>query len=510
MNFSELPSDLRDAIAEQSKAALALQGTENIQRIQDEICSLQTFSDSCIFRYQRRLRLDTLDKISKLRDELKSAKSGKPFLDFKRKIGPLLRSFRRSKLAVSRQDAKPQTLAYYEKCSDDRDLVLEMKRKLIGKAKRSELQRALLGDFCDDCGVMMLVIVSDSLLGCPKCAKTRSLPHASAQSSMESEFVSNSTVKIKSRLLEWVQFSQAKESGELDATVLKQLTSLVTKNHFSSLLQEDILRQIYDEIEKGPFLDSRDAVSRLPKIPHLENLLKSLNGSMTKKCMQILVNRGNAKIRKLYESAPKYCAAISGYWPRRFNQEQEERIRRMFTLAAPVYHSDKSDTVSTLAFKGGYPYWLRCICILNGWYEFLGHFQIKKEAQSSAREKKRKELWKILNWEYVPCYLPLKPQVCLNEETGETFEIMPSDFEIISQDIEDEEDCMKDTTKVKDTTKDPTQETTKKFTEDTTKYTEDTTKNITIEKNNAMTEYSQAEGVCGKKRKLSEGGSDSE
>jgi hypothetical protein len=311
-----------------------------------------------------------------------------------------------------------------------------MRRSLIGKSKRTELQHALLGDFCDDCGVMMLVIASDSLLGCPKCAKTRAVPHASATSSMESDFVPNGSIKVKSRLLEWVQFSQAKECIEIDKKVALQLTRILVKEYFPHFQTPEVFNAVGAEYERGgDFVDAEDAIRRLQSvIPTLESDLKKVNGCMIRRVMQTLVSKGFGNVRKLYENSAKYGAIISGFWPRRFNAEQEDKIRRMFTISAPIYHSDRIKS-STLTFKGGYPYWLRCVCILNGWYEFLEHFPVKKEARTSERETKRAEFWKKLNWEFVPSHCPMRPQICVDSE-GNHFEIRAEDFEITDE-VED-------------------------------------------------------------------------
>jgi hypothetical protein len=65
---------------------------------------------------------------------------------------------------------------------------------------------------------------------------------------------------------------------------------------------------------------------------------------------------------------------------------------------------------------------------LNGWYEFLDHFQVKREPRSSEREVKRSEFWNKLKWEVVPSHSPLRPQLCIDSE-GNQFEIRSEDFE---------------------------------------------------------------------------------
>jgi hypothetical protein len=431
-----LPKDILEALNEQKQAIEFSQSENECKKLEIKIFEVHEKIKKCTVRYQRRLKLDLQSEVLKLETQLENAKTGKLLQDFETKIKPMLTVY--NHLSKLETKTVPKLVRFSSSSSKDSEIVLEMRRHLIGKFKKTELQHALLGDFCDDCGVTMLMIASDSLLGCPKCAKTRAVPHASATSTMESDFVPNGTIKVKSRLVEWVQFSQAKECIEIDKKIAMNLTRIIANDHFKHLTQEEILESIKDEyIKNGPFIDSENAVDRLLlKIPTLEKDLKSINGLMTRKAMQSLVSNGYGNVRKLYENAAKYSSIISGFWPRRFTAEQEDRIRRMFTLAAPIYHLDRLKS-STLTFKGGYPYWLRCICILNGWYEFLDHFPVKKELKSSEREIKRAEFWKKLNWEFVPSHAPLRPQLCLDEVTGKTFEINCEDFESTFTDLHD-------------------------------------------------------------------------
>jgi hypothetical protein len=426
-----LPKDIEEAFNEQRAALAHKQSEEECKKLEIEIDGLESLILKCTARFQRLQKLDLLAKVEKLKEQVKNARSGKLLNDFEMKMKPMIEVHK--KLSKTEFKTLPKLVRFSD--AKESGIVLEMRRSLIEKCKKVELQHALLGDFCDDCGVMMLVIASDSLLGCPKCAKTRSVPHASATSSMESDFVPNGTIKVKSRLLEWVQFSQAKECIEVDENVAKLLTEVMLEE-FKSLTTKETLQKVRDEVEsRGSFLHAQDAIDRLQGVlPTLEKFLKSINGSFTKKAMQALVSRGHGNVRKLYENAPKYGALISGFWPRRFSAEQEDKIRRMFTLAAPVYHSDRLKS-STLTFKGGYPYWLRCVCILNGWYEFLDHFPIKREPRSSERETKRFEFWKKLKWEFVPSHAPIRPQLCL-DENGKQFEICIEDFDTGADDDE--------------------------------------------------------------------------
>lgn len=433
-----LPKDIEDALNEQRTAILQSQSEDSLRKAEEEIATIKAHISKCTLRYQRRIKLDLIEKVEGMELHLKNARSGKLLADFEKKIKPMLDAYNRN----SKKETKvsPKLVRFSD--TKDSEIVLKMRRSLIDKFKKTELQHALLGDFCDDCGVMMLVIASDSLLGCPKCAKTRAVPHASATSTMESDFVPNGSIKVKSRLLEWVQFSQAKECVEIDDSVARLLTMNLVKDYsnLKQLTSREILDGIKMEIEaRGEFIDAEDAVERLRSIaPTLEQDLKKINGSAIRRAMQALVSRGFGSVRKLYENAAKYGSIISGFWPRRFSADQEDRVRRMFTLAAPVYHSDRLKS-STLTFKGGYPYWLRCVCILNGWYEFLDHFPVKRESRASERETKRAEFWKILKWEFVPSHAPLRTQMCINDK-GETFAIRSEDFETTALESIDEED----------------------------------------------------------------------
>jgi hypothetical protein len=109
------------------------------------------------------------------------------------------------------------------------------------------------------------------------------------------------------------------------------------------------------------------------------------------------------RLRKFYERSPKYAAYISGYWPLRFTNAQEERIRALYSTAVPAY--DKYRKPSQPNWPGGYAYFLRCLCVLLGWDEFVQHFNVTTGQKNVLeREEIRKRIWeKELDWEFIPC-----------------------------------------------------------------------------------------------------------
>lgn len=73
--------------------------------------------------------------------------------------------------------------------------------------------------------------------------------------------------------------------------------------------------------------------------------------------------------------------------------------------ATPVYNRYRRSAQPN--WPGGYPYLLRCLLILLGWDEIAAHFPNVIATKNPEREEQRREIWSILQWEFVPSTGPL-------------------------------------------------------------------------------------------------------
>jgi hypothetical protein len=348
-------------------------------------------------RWMRRAAIDLAQQKEALLTEKRARMDGSKLREFDAMMRPVVRRLR----AAADQMRRGQcTRAVVE------DAEREARKRLTPRDAPIVLHHAALGDMCDDCGVSMRVVASDSLLGCPQCAKTRAIPVMSAPAA-ESEYGGSAAYTQKSRLLEWLEFCQAKEYAEPAPDVLDIVMHQLVSTRATGL--EEYAGIIAEERHaRGPFKHATDALARLAsRIPRLCDKLQAIKAPVVRAAMQAVSSaRHEQRLRKFYERAPKYAAYISGYWPLRFSAAQEERIRRLYAVAAPVYDKFRKPTQPN--WPGGYAYFLRCLCVLLGWDEFTGHFNISAGPKNTQeREAVRKRIWEeLLDWEYVPATLP--------------------------------------------------------------------------------------------------------
>lgn len=343
-------------------------------------------------RWLKRDAWDLAKEIESLETKRKYLLDGKHVTEFDMKMIPVMR---RLKNASSRDRSVQGNLIREDA---EREV-----RKLITPANAPiYLQRAAIGDMCEDCGISMKVIANDSLLGCPQCAKTRVIPIMSAPL-VDSEFLST-PYQQKPRVVEWTEFCQAKEYAEPSPEVLELVMKHMVDHKLTGL--EEYTKIISEEWSKnGPYITSENAETRLKaKIPFINDKLKGIKALLVRKSMQEVSSKNqDERLRKFYERSPKYAAYISGYWPLRFTNAQEERIRALYSTAVPAY--DKYRKPSQPNWPGGYAYFLRCLCVLLGWDEFVQHFNVTTGQKNVLeREEIRKRIWeKELDWEFIPC-----------------------------------------------------------------------------------------------------------
>lgn len=334
---------------------------------------------------------DIEQELKRLESEKKDIVDGKPLKEFDSRMRPVMQRLRNSskqKSGVMIQDAER-----------------EVRKRLTKVTDAISLQRATVGDMCEDCGVSMRVIANDSLLGCPQCAKTRVISAVSAPVA-DSEFVAIHYAQ-KSRLVEWLEFCQGKEYAEPSTDVLDLIMEQLVVQRSTGL--EEYATVIAIERERGgPFMDTETSIARLDgHVPRLREKLLAIKPCVVRSAMQnaSCSNQDN-RLRKFYERAPKYSAYISGFWPLRFTNAQEERIKSLYAVAMPAY--EKYRKPSQPNWPGGYAYFLRCLCVLLGWDEFVDHFNISAGQKNvNEREATREKIWtRDLDWEYVPCNPP--------------------------------------------------------------------------------------------------------
>lgn len=267
-----------------------------------------------------------------------------------------------------------------------------VKRQMLKEAP--DLTSTVTADICDDCGVQMMVIANDSMLACSRCAKTRIITSANAwTASMDVDFSTMNTHQ-KSRLLEWLEFAQAKEYGEIpDDAVQAVMEALVAAK--ATGLEAYIPAIAAERAAGGPFVDAPSAVARLSAtVPGIEAALKNLDAIAVRN-----VIRGTFA-KKYAERSAKIGSMLSGYLPERLTADQEEYVRKLFMAASPVY--ERWRKTSQPVWPGGYAYFLRCLMILLGWDEFAAMFPIQMTGRNQEREDMRAAIWATLRWAVVP------------------------------------------------------------------------------------------------------------
>lgn len=258
------------------------------------------------------------------------------------------------------------------------------------------------GDVCDDCGVQMSVVSNDSMLSCPQCHKLRLLPNTMTTSALHGTDVESSATITKHRLPEWIEMAQGKEFAEPPDDVVETVAKFLIHNQMTGL---ESFQSIIAEERKlhGPFFSVQNAIQRLGnQIPDLEARLLTISSSSIRTALRGIVTETKAdKFRKFYERSAKIAAIVSGYWPPRMTGQQEEMLRLLYTVAAPEY--EKRRKPRQTYWPGGFPFFLRCLCILLGWDEFAAQFPIPSGAkEGGSRDLLRNEIWTELGWELVP------------------------------------------------------------------------------------------------------------
>lgn len=404
---------LQDAVGvAQAKQASAAQDLKaRIQSTQNELLALPT----PLPRWLQRKKQDLDSLLANLREQLRKNELGKAEL---REQAELIQKRYQvssaTKMASKLVSASVHSAAKTYRKSNIVLMTPENHEEALRQHLRAELglqETPLMltaGDVCDQCGIQMTVVSNDSMLSCPSCHKLRILPNSMSGSALHGTDVEGSASITKHRLPEWIALAQGKDYGSPPDDITDAVAEFLIENQMTGLepFQDEIAEE---RAANGPFRGVEDAVQRLKTIPELESRLLAISSTSVRTALRGLANAGKGdKFRKYYERSAKVCALVSGYWPPRMTGRQEETLRLLYTVAAPEY--EKRRKPKQTYWPGGFPFFLRCLCVLLGWDEFAAQFPIPSSfKEGSSRDFLRNEIWNELGWELVPYSGKLPP-----------------------------------------------------------------------------------------------------
>ena len=368
-----------------------------------------------VARWQVRAKADALAEVQRLESELRTVTTNR--MDLRRKFESVEQRYSQAMDATSKLQGNrlvSSSIHSAAKTFRRANVVLmapENADECIRQHMRSDLGLQDLplmltaGDVCDDCGVQMAVVSNDSMLSCPQCHKLRLLPNMMTTSALHGTDMEASASITKHRLPEWIEMAQAKEFAEPPEDVIATVARFLVQHNMTGL--EAFRDVIADERnQNGPFRGVQDALDRLRvRIPDvdLEQRLVAINASTTRTALRGIVAeaKGKAdKFRKFYERSAKLASLISGYWPPRMTGQQEEMLRLLYTVAAPEY--EKRRKPRQTYWPGGFPFFLKNVCVLMGWDEIAAQFPIPAGSkEGGSRDLLRNEIWSELGWELV-------------------------------------------------------------------------------------------------------------
>ena len=294
-----------------------------------------------------------------------------------------------------------------------------MKKKAPPKHEEIQITRIDFDEMCEKCNIFLKIILQESILSCPCCGTSKPIPLYSI-SAAESDFFVPKALQNKARIIDWLQNVQGNDSGTVKQDIAEELCAFIYKHKKNKVC--DYVKTISEEfIAGGPFTSHDNAIKRLKsKIPGISLYLKEINHSFIRQCLEEMKTNyflmdgedKGSKFKRCYEKAPKYASALSGLNPLCFTSEQEEKIKYLYSLASPEYERHKGKYKN---WPGGYAYFLRCVCALLGYDEFLDHFDHYSSNNKIKEEREifRKKVWGHLKWEYFNMDHPL-PKIIQN------------------------------------------------------------------------------------------------
>jgi hypothetical protein len=271
-------------------------------------------------------------------------------------------------------------------------------------------------DTCELCNVAMRTVANDSLLVCPSCNMTRvhtvfGGAHSAGMDCGElgggaaSGGASTANAATRTKLMDELDCAQGKDVAEAAPDTIAGAAEQLVLDKATGL--EDVADLIAAERDKGPFVSYENALERL-KGPmaergvDLEARLRSLDAAVVKSALMASFKRTRSASVHAYSRATKVAAALSGLQPPRMTMQQETRLRRLFSLAEPLFLAHKTGDRSGFPF--GYPAFLRATCVLLGWDEFVDLFPLGSASEKTAadREALHARVFAQLGWEYTP------------------------------------------------------------------------------------------------------------
>jgi len=213
------------------------------------------------------------------------------------------------------------------------------------------------GDICEPCGVAMIMMGNDSLLGCPTCGRTRVYIQATSSRIAYGEEVEFSSFSYKrlNHFLEWLATFQAKES---------------------TIVPQETIENVMEELHARRITEDKVTEKKVREI------LKYL------------------KARKSYDHVPQITARITGRLPPRMTPYQEEQMTLMFQAIQDPFETHRPQGRRNFL---SYAYCLYKFCELMGWDRFLRCFTLLKGRDKLRRQDMTyQKICGELGWEYIP------------------------------------------------------------------------------------------------------------
>jgi len=275
-------------------------------------------------------------------------------------------------------------------------------------------------DVCPQCVLPLLAVANDSMLSCRGCGFTKAHAvwgGAAASAAGDGDgplTTAKGAAAAKSNLLDAIDKAQGRESS----APLPPAVALAAAAHVAlgALSQPPVVAAIAAEVTaRGTLRSADDAVARL-RAPlaalgvDIERALRDVTGPHAHAALvTTFAATKDASIKKAYEHAAKVAGLLSGYAPPRFSLAQEEDVKRLFAVAAPVFEAAKEKPSNV--FNGGYSAFLRGVCLLRGLDEFAAWFALPKATNKTVetREAMRRNVYSVLGWEHTPLQPPWPP-----------------------------------------------------------------------------------------------------
>lgn len=421
--FPHMSSE-RETLLSEALTVAQRRNEETLDKLRATLAKAKTLASSFgpkVPRWQLRAKADALAEVQRLEEQIRSTVTNRSQL--RKTFEVVEQRYSRAMDATSKLQANrlvSSSIHSAAKTFRRANVVLmapENADECIRQHLRSELGLQDLplmltaGDVCDDCGVQMAVVSNDSMLSCPQCHKLRLLPNMMTTSALHGTDMEASASITKHRLPEWIEMAQAKEFAEPPEDVLVTVARFLTQHNMTGLEPfRDVIS--HERAHHGPFKGVQDVVQRLEgRIPDVEARLLAINASMTRTALRGIVAeaKGKAdKFRKFYERSAKLASLISGFWPPRMTGQQEEMLRLLYTVAAPEYERRRRPRQTY--WPGGFPFFLKNVCVLLGWDEIAAQFPIPAGSkEGGSRDMLRNEIWSELGWELVPYSGKLPP-----------------------------------------------------------------------------------------------------